>query len=194
MEKSTSIKAIAGAIKAFQSKMGKLPKDTTNPFFKSKYCALPTILDAIQLPLAESGLSFVQFPDGDNQLTTILMHSESGEYLQATYSMHPTKTDPQGIGSAITYARRYALGAILGLNIDEDDDGNAASKPTEQVKETAPIIDENQLPWLTEGQFKKAIDRIAGGEQGVITNLKRAFRVKKDYMTKLQEAEQLLIA
>ena len=60
------------------------------------------------------------------------MHS-SGEYIGETYVMTPTKNDPQGLGSAITYQRRYALGAILSLNIDEDDDGNEANKPSEKA-------------------------------------------------------------
>lgn len=187
MEKSASIQNLAKALSCFQSKMGTLPKDASNPFFKSKYCPLPTILSAIQKPLSECGICFSQLPDGDNGLTTIIIHSETGEYIQATYSMHPSKNDPQGIGSAITYARRYALSAMLGLNVDDDDDGNEASQPQKEVKP-----DPNQLPWLTEGQFKKCLDRIAGGEKDVITNLKKAFRVKKDYMDKLLEAEQLL--
>lgn len=136
MNKSDSIKNIAAAIMQFQVKCGKIAKSADNPFFKSKYAPLPEILESIQIPLTESGLTFAQFPDGDS-LTTILMHPASGEWMEATYAMHPVKFDPQSVGSAITYARRYALGAILGLNIDEDDDGNKAS---------APVSDDK--PWL----------------------------------------------
>jgi len=109
----------------------------------------PSILEAIQKPLEESGLCFSQMPDGEG-LTTLLIHSESGEYLQSTYKMAPVKTDPQSLGSAITYARRYALGAILGLNIDTDDDGNTASnlapKPTTQSP--APTETNKPTVWL----------------------------------------------
>lgn len=148
MEKSTSIKAIAGAVMLFQTKIQPIKKDSSNPFFKSKYASLFAILDNIQIPLAESGLSFVQFPTGDNGLTTILMHADSGEYIQAEYFMKPSKDDPQGHGSAITYMRRYALGAILGLNIDEDDDANEASKPTVQKEQASNGQAKTDLPWL----------------------------------------------
>lgn len=128
MEKSTSLAAIGKALVQFHSKVSKVSKDSKNPFFNSKYASLSNILEAIQSPLEESGLSFTQFPTNENGLTTILIHGESGEYIQETYTMRPTKDDPQGRGSTITYQRRYALAAILGLNIDEDDDGNAGSK------------------------------------------------------------------
>ena len=127
MEKSVSIQNIGKALALFNMKMGKITKDKTNPFFKSSYATLSTILEHIQLPLIECNLAITQFPTENNTLTTILIHSESGEYIQGSYSLSPIKNDPQSIGSAITYARRYALGAVLGLNIDDDDDGNKAT-------------------------------------------------------------------
>ena len=135
MEKSESIKNIALALITFQIKVGKVTKDATNPFFKSKYASLSNILDAIAFPLEEAGLSYMQFPDGQYGLTTIVMHGESGEWLQSTYTMKPTKDDPQGIGSCITYQKRYALAGALALNIDDDDDGNKASAT--QIKQQA---------------------------------------------------------
>lgn len=162
MQTSESIKEIAGALCEFQGKVGTIKKSETNPFFKSKYADLSTILDAIQLPLIECGLSFVQFPSGENGLETMLMH-KSGEWMREVYYMNPTKkpikqydsydsqgkgigsykivayeSDPQGAGSVITYQRRYALGAILGLNIDEDDDGNAGSNPEPKKQDKEP--------------------------------------------------------
>lgn len=127
MEKSESIKNLAGALAKFHEEVGKVAKESKNPFFKSNYASLPQIQEAIKEPLASAGLVYSQFPDGQNGLTTILMHAESGEWIQAKYEMTPAKNDPQGQGSAITYQRRYALGAVLGLTIDEDDDGNKAS-------------------------------------------------------------------
>ncbi|RYD56975.1 MAG: hypothetical protein EOP56_09215 [Sphingobacteriales bacterium] len=132
MEKSQSIANLAKALLQFQGNMGKILKDESNPFFKSKYATLSNILENIQKPLAEAGLCFTQLPDGSDGLTSMLMHAESGEYLMATYAVHAEKNSPQAVGSAITYARRYALGAMLGLNIDDDDDGNAASQPAKQ--------------------------------------------------------------
>ena len=124
---SESVRGIASALLQFQTEMGVVYKSDNNPFFRSKYASLATILSAIKTPLVNAGLTFTQFPTGENGLTTILMHPVSGEWMEATFTMKPVKADPQGQGSAITYQRRYALGAILGLNIDEDDDGNTAS-------------------------------------------------------------------
>lgn len=124
MEKSEIIVELAKALSLFQTKMEKIDKTASNPFFKSKYASLSSILEAIQIPLAESGLVFSQHPD-KGELTTILIHTESGQYMMSSYDIHPVKVDPQGIGSAITYAKRYALCAILGLNVDEvDTDAN----------------------------------------------------------------------
>lgn len=134
MQTSESIKNIAKALLTFHAEMGVIAKSETNPFFKNKYAALPTILSEIKEPLQKAGLSFTQFPTGENEMTTILMHADSGEYILGSFKMTPSKNDPQGQGSVITYQRRYALGAVLGLNIDEDDDGNSASAPT--AKET----------------------------------------------------------
>lgn len=135
MNKSESIKEIATALTKFQGSVAKIKKSETNPFFKSKYASLSDILDVIREPLFENGLSFVQFPTGTHELTTMLMHI-SGEWISGSYTMKPTKDDPQGLGSNITYQRRYALGSILGLNIDVDDDGNAASKPPKREELT----------------------------------------------------------
>ena len=126
MNKSDSIKELATALCNFQAAVEKIRKKDTNPFFKSKYASLADILDVIRQPLADNGLSFVQFPKDKYCLETMLLHT-SGEWMSESYQMEPTKHDPQGAGSVITYQRRYALGAILGLNIDEDDDANQAS-------------------------------------------------------------------
>jgi hypothetical protein len=126
MNKSESIKNIAGALVKFQASVSKVAKEANNPFFKSKYASLANILDTIQKPLSECGLAISQFPD-ENALTTIILHADSGEWMESSYVMPVAKqNDPQAMGSALTYARRYALGSILNLNIDDDDDGEKA--------------------------------------------------------------------
>lgn len=167
MTRSESIKEIGKALGLFHTNVAKIPKTDSNPFFKSKYAALPSILDAIQVPLEESNLVFTQMPDGEF-LTTLLIHFESGEFIESSYKMNPVKTDPQSIGSAITYARRYALGAILGLNIDEDDDGNKASaKGTTPPPPAPPAVPE--LPWLN------LLDKDGNPKQNVLTRLEQVF-------------------
>jgi hypothetical protein len=187
MEKSPTIKNLAKALNCFQSKMGKIKKDANNPFFKSKYASLGNILEAIQEPLSECGLCFSQFPSDTHGLTTILIHAETGEFIQSAYFMKPVKDDPQGIGSSITYQRRYALSSILGLNIDDDDDGNAAS--TAPAKKTE-AKDEDNRPWMTEAQLKKTLERIESGEAGVYENADKALRMKKEYREQLKSANQ----
>jgi hypothetical protein len=182
MQKSESIKSIGAALLAFQIKADKIGKDAINPFFKSKYASLSHILDAISIPLAEAGLSYSQFPSNENGLTTILMHPESGEWMMAEYTMRPVKDDPQGRGSSITYQRRYAITAILGLNIDEDDDGNAASTPAPK----SIAKDQMEKPWLNDNttEFEGAVKKLKAGTT-TIEKIKSVMKVSKATETKL---------
>jgi len=130
-KKSESIKEIAVALAKFNAKVQRIEKDSTNPHFKNKYASLDGIMDEVRPMLAEEGLSVLQMPsglDGRLKLTTMLIHT-SGEWIEsAPIEMQPVKSDPQGIGSATTYARRYSLCAFLGLSTgDLDDDGNGSS-------------------------------------------------------------------
>jgi hypothetical protein len=173
MNKSESIKNLAQALLQFHAKMGKISKDSDNPFFKSKYAGLPTILEGIKEPLKESGLVFIQLPSGSN-LTTILMHGESGEWIESTAELRPVKQDPQALGSAITYMRRYALGAILGLNIDEDDDGNAASG----LDNPTPTPPANDKPWLTDDKVNEVVEYLKSKGLG-IESVEAKYRINK---------------
>lgn len=132
MERSESIGKLALALSKAQAEMRPAIKDAVNPHFKSKYADLASVWEAARAPLAKQELTVVQLPteseEGRVALTTVLMHS-SGEYIGSTYSTRLVKNDAQGVGSALTYLRRYALAAILGIVADEDDDGNAASEP-----------------------------------------------------------------
>lgn len=122
-----TISSLTKGLCIFHKNVYKIPKRSKNPFFKSTYANLSDILEAIKEPLDKAGLVIMQFPVEDG-LTTMLTHAESGEFIQATYKMPIAKqNDPQATGSAITYARRYAIAAILTLDIDDDDDGNSAS-------------------------------------------------------------------
>jgi len=129
--RSDSTKEIATALAKFQGSMSAVKKDAVNPFYKSKYATLDTIWEAIRKPLSENGLSVVQtlgIVEGNSVLETTLYHT-SGELISGVQLVNPVKLDPQGLGSAITYARRYSLSAILGIVADDDDDANIATKP-----------------------------------------------------------------
>ena len=174
MEKSESIKNIAAALITFQIKVSKVNKDATNPFFKSKYASLSNIQDAILIPLNESGLSYMQFPDGQHGLTTIIMH-ESGEWLQSTYTMRPVKDDPQGIGSSITYQKRYALAGALALNIDDDDDANTGTfggktpeKAAENNKREAETLQRNLNSILSKIAQAESVEALTEIKQDAI--------------------------
>ena len=190
MEKSESIKNIALAMITFQLKVDSIKKDSVNPFFKSKYASLSAIQDAIATPLNEAGLAFMQFPDGEHGLTTIILH-ESGEWLQSTYKMKPVKDDPQGVGSCITYQKHYALAGALGLNIDDDDDGNTATHggPTPE-KAT-----ENNMPWLNEGtkEWTGAVAKMKAGTSS-IPALRKYFKIAKSVEAKLIEQSKKPLA
>ena len=173
MEKSQSITSLAKALMVFHVKVGKIRKDATNPFFGKKYPTLTSVLDTIEEPLREAGLVFSQLPSGDSGLITILIHAETGEFIQSEYTMKAEKEDPQKRGSAITYQRRYALAAVLGLGVEEDDDangaagknGNAATIPAN--KTTAynhKPLGSDTKPLITNGQYKKLLDRVKGGD------------------------------
>ena len=130
METSEQLNELFGALAKAQAKMGAAKKGSANPFFKSKYADLAEVRKTAMV-IHEFGLSISQFPCGENGLTTVLAH-ESGQWISNTMTMKPIKNDPQGLGSCITYMRRYAMQAVLGIP-SEDDDGNQASKPNGDV-------------------------------------------------------------
>jgi len=131
MEKSESIKELASALAKAQAAMETAKKQNTNPHFKSRYADLTSVWDACREPLTSNGLSVVQSPrtswhEGHCvvEVMTMLLHV-SGEWMSDVLAVPVSKPDAQGIGSATTYARRYALSGFAGVTAD-DDDGNAA--------------------------------------------------------------------
>lgn len=191
MEKSSSITELAKALVLFHVKVDKVTKDANNPFFKSKYASLDNVLQVIEVPLNESGLTFAQFPSGNYGLTTILIHAESGEYIQSEYFMEPAKKDPQGAGSVITYQRRYALTSILGLS-QEDDDANAGTHGKEEPKKWVAKDKEDDKPWLNKDskEFEGAVKKLRAGTT-TITKIRTVMKVSKEVEALLNNATQL---
>lgn len=141
-----------GALSAAQAQMGGAAKSSANPFFKSKYADLSEVI-RVSKSIHEHGLAVTQFPLGKNRLLTILGHS-SGQMISADMEMNPTKNDPQGAGSALTYMRRYALQAVLGIPA-EDDDGNGASATAAPMPKMADTCKS-----FTDDEKAKIVERI----------------------------------
>lgn len=189
-KRSGSIAALAAALAKAQGCIGIAAKTSANPFFKSKYADLASVWEAIRAPLSSNGLAIIQFPRSTRdgvEVETVLTH-ESGEYVAETLSLPVAKHDAQGVGSAITYARRYGLQSIAGVAPD-DDDGNAAARsnhhsiqanslsPAEQEAAKAAHPQPSTDPSIDQGQADQ-LETIAAelrisphGKLAVITSL-----------------------
>ena len=141
MECSDSLDKLFEALATFRSQVQQPIKSADNPFFKSKYVDLDGVVKSVDEGLKNTGLSFTQEPvsnPGDKSVSvyTIITH-KSGQYMKLGPLTLPTdKQNPQGFGSAETYARRYSLSAAFGITSDVDDDGNAASNGQRQDRKS----------------------------------------------------------
>lgn len=196
IDKSESIQNLAKALLVFDAEVAKVSKTASNPFFKNKYAPLPEIQDAVKEPLLKAGLTLKQIPLGEHSLYSILIHAESGEWLGGEFIMHPAKDDPQGNGSRLTYQKRYALGAMLGINIDEDDDGNRASsvpkpKPELPKPQPDPPKPQPEADPFTMTEFDQAIAMIRKADTEAalmdIYNTFAAYRKEKEFMSELSK-------
>lgn len=143
MKKSETIGALAAALAKAQGEMKPASFNRMNPHFKNKYADLTAIWDAIRAPLSKHGLSIIQALSENEKgpiIETTLAHS-SGEFVASETPLLFQQQNMQGMGSAITYARRYALSAIVGISADEDDDANASDpKPQQQIKTISKVF------------------------------------------------------
>jgi hypothetical protein len=140
MTHSDAINELAEALAKAQAKVKGAAKDSTNPHFRNSYADLASVWDACRDALTSNRLSVVQTTEpSDGTIVTVyttLLHA-SGQWMRGALTMKPQKVDPQGIGSCITYARRYALAAMVGV-APEEDDGNAASSTDKQEQPVPP--------------------------------------------------------
>lgn len=136
MTTSEQVDKIFPALIKAQSEMGNAKKTSANPFFKSKYADLAEIIEVSKIVLTENGLGIIQSPigNGNNIGVTARIIHESGQWIEDTITITPTKNDPQQAGSAITYARRYQLAALFNI-AQEDDDGNSATYEESHTKQ-----------------------------------------------------------
>jgi hypothetical protein len=127
---SEQINELASALAKAQGELAPAIKDSKNPFFKSTYADLSSVWNSCKEPLSKHGLAIIQTMDmkeGQFVLLTTLAHC-SGQWIRSCLPILNEKGNAQGLGSSITYMRRYALSAMVGITCDEDDDGNAACK------------------------------------------------------------------
>jgi len=191
MNKSDSIKELAIALNKAQSEMQKAHKKSDNPFFNSKYANLSEVLTCVKEAFSANGLSFTQMPSFDSGVAyveTMVMHI-SGEWMTSTAGSPLSKQNPQGIGDATTYLRRYSLAAIAGL-AQEDDDGNSNSQGTQQ---SSP--DDNKA-WYTDELFaqhtKQIIDKLRSGltPDAIAVELRASFKVAKKWVGSIEQLKQ----
>jgi len=185
--RSAEIKDLAAALAKAQGMIEGAKKDSDNPFFGSKYADLKSVWDVIRKPFADNGLSVIQRPYGESGIETLLLHS-SGQWISGgKLEIKPKKDDAHGIGSAITYARRYTLMAIAGV-APEDDDGNAAtgkSSETKKVDVKRPDGTEVKKPEATSDS-----DNIGKLKNSVLKSIdKLPKELQKDWKTKVAKAK-----
>ena len=183
MNKSESIKELATSLAKAQGSIKGAIKDSSNPFFKSKYADLASVVEAIRSAFAANGLSYIQTVEPSQadevRVETMILHS-SGEWISCGVLALPvSKVDAQGYGSALTYARRYSLSAAVGVASEADDDGNAAVAAKPKLIDyskhlaalgAAPTLDDLQKVFTV--AYKSA--QVANDTQGMhlLTNAK----------------------
>jgi hypothetical protein len=192
MRTSEAIGKVSAAFVAAQSDMNGLRKDGKNPFFSSNYITLDSILEYVRPILTAHGIALLQSNSGvlqntDNEIvgltvTTRLQHS-SGEWIENEVTLPVTARidrtgkaqplDPQSLGSGLTYGRRYALTALLGIGAEVDDDGNAASRTKEWKQQAAPKAapapaPKAEVPLLQ--QYREQVIRLWGDKVGADKN------------------------
>lgn len=138
MQRSETITNLAAALAKAQAQVKGAVKDSANPFFKSKYADLASVWEACRDACNANDLAIVQFPIAGAEgfgVETVILHA-SGEWMSSEFVLPASKMDAQGAGSCITYARRYAVAAVLRV-CPEDDDGNAAAAGIKKLQEEA---------------------------------------------------------
>lgn len=161
-ERSLDIGKLAGALAKAQGGITGALKDSANPFFKSKYADLAACWDACRKPLSENGLAVIQTPEMGGEfviIATMLAH-ESGEWIRSKLPMKPKDFSPQAVGSTMTYARRYALAAMVGLAQVDDDAESAQQRGNEPARPDAKKVKEYAK------RFQDALD--VGMDQAIL--------------------------
>lgn len=174
---TTEINELAVALAKAQSEMEVAKNTNVNPFYRSRYSDLTSVVKASRPYLSANGLSVIQrvvtSAQGRMYLFTRLMHS-SGQWIESNMPINPPKGDIQSIGSYMTYLKRYTYSSMVGVvSSDEDDDGEAAMKKVREQKEQKP-----QNPNISKLQLKELVDVLDGN--GQLTNeILKGYKINK---------------
>jgi hypothetical protein len=178
-------KELYKALQKFSELSKPIVKDSSNPFFKSKYATLDAIQEAIKPWLTKCGLILIQGMDETSRVRSEIIHVESGQSAYCYFPLKTVKEDAQGYGSAMSYAKRYSISGLLNLTIGgEDDDGNKASYSGNP--------DVKHLPKLTEEAYAKALERLKAGED-ILKKVTDAFDVSESQLKELKKAQQAIV-
>jgi hypothetical protein len=192
-KKSETINQLSIALVKAQSEIKTVSKDRENPHFKKKYATLDNIIDETRPVLAKHGLAILQMPGGDGEnviMRTMLMH-ESGEWLETEpLVMRPVKNDPQGMGSCITYARRYSYSALLSISTEEDDDGNGSS----HAPQTSYSRPSNQPAQSTTQQMQQPASNSVTSDKVSEPQLRMIGKLKNEKHISDDDYRELLLA
>lgn len=188
MEKSEQINELAAALCKFQSEMPPVNLDRevevklkTGGAYKFKYATFENIVSTARPILTKHGLSYTQIVETDSSVTTMVLHT-SGQYISGNLSINATEKTAQAIGSAITYNKRYSLSSMLGIVVDDDDDGNISQgntfttgkkenkPPAERAGASFPQLNPKHERW------KGAVEAVAKGET-TLERIKKSFTI-----------------
>lgn len=168
LSQSPELDQLATALAIAQGSIQGAVKDRTNPAFKSSYADLASVWDACRAALSANGLSVSQHPgrleDGSATVTTILLH-KSGQHISSVCAALPRDQSPAAVGSVVTYLRRYALAAAVGV-APEDDDGQAASHATPNPQPQRVPAQAQRVAEALGGRVE-SVERIAPTPSGI---------------------------
>lgn len=169
------------ALAMAQGEMSPAIKDSSNPFFKSKYSDLTSVWDAARAPLTKNGLCVVQsvmLTEGGSVLVTVLGH-KSGQWIKSVAPIISTKNDAQGYGSAVTYQRRYAMSALCGVSSDDDDGEKAVARDEPRRSAKVEPIKKEEPPMTLSSTQASELEFLIGDDKDLMGRILKLYGNKK---------------
>lgn len=179
------LKSLANA----KSEIGKMSKDSSNPFFKSKYFDINQLLEHVEPLLFKYNLLVIQ-PIEEGKVITKIYHAESGDFVSSELEL-PQIADPQKVGSAITYYRRYTLASLLAIQA-EDDDGNKASQvaPTNSPQKPEKWLNITKKDGSHTPEWANILKAIGNGVVKSVADVRKHYKVNKEVAVELEKIIQ----